>query len=330
MVLAVVLVVVVGLAVLRLGRSTPDTAPRPDTTPAGVSSPTPDAWPVDLPPGTLFAAAGGWVYTIDAGSGALTRTSVRTGVVGTSMTFLAHGVLVWRQGTGAKQLLLGDGPGSSPVRGELRTGTSFLPGPDGLVWATAGRRSGSTVWRLVDVGGRATRSVSIQGSVVGDGAGGLLGVDQDGVRPLFPSARRSRRAGEVIATGPAGYVLRSCAETDCRFTLHRRGDDTDTNLDTAVGEETSGGTLSPANRLLAVTETVGGTSTLRVSVVATGEVKFIFPTPKQSTNDAVWLDDRWIALISEDQLVLYDADDDRVVTPAVPLSGIGPLAWRAA
>jgi hypothetical protein len=112
--------------------------------------------------------------------------------------------------------------------------------------------------------------------------------------------------------------------------LHQRSTGKDTLLETAVGADTSGGTLSPANRLLAVTETVGGTSTLRVSVVATGEIRSIFPTPKQSTDDAIWLDDRWLALVSEDRLVLYDADDDRVVTPAVGLSGIGPLAWRAA
>jgi hypothetical protein len=132
----------------------------------------------------------------------------------------------------------------------------------------------------------------------------------------------------VIAVGPDGYVVRSCAQAECRFRLHHRSDDTDTDMETAVGEETSGGTVSPANRLLAVTEVVGGTSTLRVSVVATGQVKVIFPT-KQKTYDAVWLDDRWLALISHGQLVLYNAADDRVVTPALPLSGFGPLAWKS-
>jgi hypothetical protein len=101
-------------------------------------------------------------------------------------------------------------------------------------------------------------------------------------------------------------------------------------MDTAVGEDTGGGALSPTNRLLAVSESVGGTSTIRVSVVASGEVKDIFGSPKESTNDLVWLDDRWLALISADRLVLYDADEDRVVTPALPLTGLGPLAWAPA
>jgi hypothetical protein len=39
---------------------------------------------------------------------------------------------------------------------------------------------------------------------------------------------------------------------------------------------------------------------------------------------------RGLALVSDGGLVLYDAADDRVVTPAVGLHGVGPLAWRPA
>jgi hypothetical protein len=329
-VLAVVLLVVVGLAVLRFAGSTPDTSPPPTEPPTRFSSPSPQAWPVGLPPGTLFAGAAGRVDTIDTGSGALTRTSAASDPATTSLTRVAGGVLVWRAGSPGSQALSTDAPRPSPGRGALASGTSFLPGPDDLVWARSGRGAGKSTWRLVDADGRTTRSVRADGSVVGDGSGGLLSVGKQGVRPLFPRPRQSWEAGQVVATGPDGYVVRSCVESVCSFRLHQHGGGADRTLDTAVGEETSGGTLSSGNRLLAVTETVGGTSTLRVSVVATGEVKEIFSEPGRSTDDAVWLGDRWLVLVSEDELVLYDADDERVVTPDLPLSSLGPLAWTPA
>ena len=330
MVLGLVVVVVVGLAVLRLSGSEPDTAPAPGPTPVRVSAPARQAWPDDLPAGTLFAGAAGRVYTIDTSSGALARTSAEADPGRTSMTRLGDDVLVWRQGSRTRQLLEAGSRTAAPVRGELRSATSFLPGPGGRVWTTRGPRSGSSTWRLVDADGRVTTSVEVDGAAVSDGAGGLFGSGRQDFRPTFPRPRRPRQAGQVIAAGPDGYLVRSCAETECRFTVHRHGDDTGTAIDTAVGEVTSGGTLSPSNRFLAVTETVGGTSTVRVSVVASGQVLDIFAEPKESRSDAVWLDDRWLALISEDHLVLYDAADDRVVTPAVPLSSVGPLAWRPA
>jgi hypothetical protein len=133
-----------------------------------------------------------------------------------------------------------------------------------------------------------------------------------------------------MATGPDGYVVRSCTRPDCAFRLHDRGDGADTDLDTAVGQETRNGAVSPSNGFLAVTETVGGTSTLRVSVLATGQITNIFAAPASGRNDAVWLDDTWLVLASEDHLVLYDVVDDLVVTPDLPLRGIGALAWAPA
>ena len=115
-------------------------------------------------------------------------------------------------------------------------------------------------------------------------------------------------------------------DPDCRFTLHPHVDEPLSEMQTAVGEDTGGGALSPANGLLAVRETVGGTTTVRVSVVATGEVKDIFPAPERATGGPVWLDDRWLALVSEGRLVLYDRADDRVFTPDLPATNLGVLA----
>lgn len=327
LILGLVLVVVAGLVVLRLATSGAQTLPRPTEPPAAPSSPATQAWPDDLPPGTLFVGATGSVVMIDTAGGAMTRTGVPAGPA-TSMTRLDGGVLVWRGGNPVARTLLVDGQGAVPARGALRTAAALLPGPHGQVWSTTGEGAVRSTWRLVDPEGRASRSVVVRGTAISDGAGGLLEVRGRRFRPAFPGAGSAWRTGDVIATGPDGFVVRACAAGECRFTLHRDGDDPGRTLDTAVGEDTSAGALSPSDRLLVVTETVGGTSTLRVSVVATGEVKDIFATPKGSTDDAVWLDDRWLAMVSEDHLVLYDAVDERVVTPTIPLSDVGPLAWR--
>ncbi|MGI3779319.1 MAG: hypothetical protein ACRYG2_00945 [Janthinobacterium lividum] len=329
LVLVLVLAVLVGLVGLRFDRSGSDTSPRPVPTPAATSSETSRAWPADLPAGTLFIGSEGWVHTVDTRDGTVTQTPVEADSHETSLTPRAGGVLVWSSTSHVRSLALSDAT-SRPVPAELRPATAFLPGPDGSVWAADAvrARSSRTSWRRVDVDGRASTRLSVEGSATSDGAGGLLSVTEGGFRSAFPPSRRPRQTGEVIATGPGGYVRRTCGEADCRFTLHRHEDEPDTELTTAVGEDTTGGTLSPTNRLLAITETVGGASTLRVSVVATGQLEEIFDEPRGSTNDAVWLDDRWLALISEDQLMLYDVTDDRVVVPAVPLRSLGPLAWQ--
>ncbi|HEY0238202.1 MAG TPA: hypothetical protein VGC37_06120 [Friedmanniella sp.] len=287
------------------------------------------AWPADLPPGTLYAVADGRVQTIDSRDGRLTRTGARTGSGETSLTPLAGGVLVWRAG-GRVRVVVTTGGTVRAVGGRLRSASAFLPGPHGSVWAAGLERPERMTWRRLDADGRPATSVGVDGSAQSDGGGGLLSITSRGVRPVVPSSRRPRQRGEVVAVGPAGYVRRSCSRGECRFTLHHHAAGPDTELTTAVGEDTTAGVLSPTNRLLAVTETVGGTSTLRVSVVATGQIVEIFDEPGGSAADAVWLDDRWLALSSADQLVLYDATDDRVVVPDVPLSGSGPLAWLPA
>ena len=183
---------------------------------------------------------------------------------------------------------------------------------------------------MVDAAGRTSRSLEVELPVVGDGNGGLLQVDDRGVEPLYTRSRGSYDSGELVATGPDGYVLRSCEDPDCRFTLHPHVDGAVSELRTAVGEDTDGGALSPANGLLAVRETVGGTTTVRVSVVATGEVKDTFPAPQRATGGPVWLDDHWLALVSEGRLALYDTADERVVTPDLPATNLGALAWQPA
>ncbi|GAB2572911.1 hypothetical protein [Microlunatus antarcticus] len=329
LVLGVVLAVVVGLVVLRFTSQEPDVSPRPAPRPMISASATSHTWPADLPPGLLLVGSAGRVYAVDSRDGRVTPTRVPAYSSETSMTSLGTGVLVWGATKRSRSVVMSDGS-VQPVSGALRTAAAFLPGPDGSVWAAEDPGSRRTTWRRVDADGKASTRVSVDGDAASDGAGGLLSVTDAGFRSAFPTSSRARQVGDVIATGPDGYVRRTCARGECRFTLHRHAEEPDSVLSTAVGEDTTGGTLSPANRRLAVTETVGDTSTLRVSVVGTGQIDEIFDQPRGSTRDAVWLDDRWLALISVDQLMLYDAEDDRVVVPAVPLSSLGPLAWRPA
>lgn len=332
--MVLVLVVVVGLLVLRLDRSGSGSSPAPVPTPAPttVASAAPESrdWPTDLPAGTLYVASEGRVQLLDGRTGRLTRTRVQAEPLLASMTPLGTGVLVWQEGTRARRAFLVGGNRLDPLPRDLATARTFLPADGEAVWAAGAEGRVTTRWRRVDVAGRTSTTVGVAGSAVADGSGGLLSVTRGGVRPAYPPSGQQRQAADVVATGPAGRVTRACGPTDCRFVLHHRSGEADTVLDTAVGADTSGGTLSPTNRLLAVTEDVGGTSTLRVSFVGTGQIAQIFDEPADSTTDAVWLDDRWLALVSEDQLVLYDATNDRVVTPVVPLSSVGPLAWRPA
>lgn len=323
--LGVVLVVVAALAALRLGRSGVETLPPPTSPPSVATLPPAQAWPAGLPAGTLVTSAGGRVSAIDTASGAVRRTGLDAERVDPSLTRLGADVLVWRAGSHTTQLL--DRTARDvPVHGELRWATSFLPGPDGLVWAARTQGAGTT-WRLTDPEGHVRRSVVVEGVAVGDGSGGLLEVRPHELRPVTPVAGNTWQPGDVVATGPGGYVVRDCSAPPCRVLLHDRRSGTDTTLRAAVGAGTSGGTLSPADRLLAVDETEAGTTTLRVSVVATGEVRTVVRAPVPPTDDAVWLDDRWLALVSADQLVLYDATDDRLVTTGVALHGLGALVW---
>ena len=332
LVVVLVLVVVVGLVVLRLDRSSSGSSPAPVPTPAPttVASTAGEShdWPADLPAGTLYVASGGRVQLLDGRTGRLTATEVPVAPRAASLTPLGTGVLVWQRGTRARRALLVEGYSLHPLPRDLATARTFLPAAGEAVWAAGTEGRVSTRWRRVDASGKTSKDVQVAGSAVADGSGGLLSVTRGGVRPAYPPSEQQRQAADVVATGPAGRVTRACGATDCRFVLHHRSGEADTVLDTAVGEQTSGGTLSPTNRLLAVTEEVGGTSTLRVSFVGTGQIAEIFDEPAGSTADAVWLDDRWLALVSADRLVLYDATDDRVVTPDLPLGDIGPLAWR--
>lgn len=330
LVVGAVLLLVVGLVVLRLGGSSPETSPGPTPPPAVPRTTTADVWPDDLPAGALFLVANGLVTTTDTATGQQATTTVVADSARTALTGLGDGVLVWGDGGSTERVLPGGDRPAVPTRGELARGTTFLPGADGRVWAGRRDRPGALTWRLVDAAGRTSRSVEVDSSTVGDGKGGLLEVGEQGVRPLYPRSRRSWDAGEVVATGPDGYVVRSCAEPDCRFTLHPHVGGAVSELQTAVGKDTDGGALSPANALMAVRETVGGTTTVRVSVVATGEVKDIFPAPERATGGPVWLDERWLALVSEGRLVLYDTADDRIVTADLPATNLGALAWQPA
>lgn len=330
LVAVLVLVVVAGLVVLRFDRSGSGTSPAPGPTPSATSSAPPGEshdWPTGLPAGTLYVAAGDRINLLDARTGRLTRTRVEAAPRAASLTPSGSGVLVWQRGTSARRALLVDGYNLNPLPRRLATAKSFLPAPGGAVWAAGAEGRTTTRWQRVDADGRATTSVEVAGTALADGSGGLLSVSRGGVRPAYPPSDQQRQAVDVVATGPAGRVTRACGAGGCRFVLHHRSGEADTELVTAVGDDTLGGTLSPTNRLLAVTEEVGGTSTVRVSLVGTGQIAEIFDAPPGSSSDAVWLDDRWLALLSEDQLVLYDATDDRVVTPAIPLSSVGPLAW---
>lgn len=131
LVLGTVLVVLVGLVVLRLGGSSPETSPGPTQPQQVPRATTQDAWPGDLPAGVLFLVAAGRVGTIDTSTGALTLTDVAADPTRTALTGLGDGVLVWGQGGSVERVLPGDGRPPNPPGAELRRGPGSYPGPTG-------------------------------------------------------------------------------------------------------------------------------------------------------------------------------------------------------
>lgn len=335
-----------GLLAARVGElpGLPTPAPRPPTSSPYASAPPgqpgssePDvpgrAWPADLRAGTgtLYLTSGRSVLAVDASTGLVTDTGVRTRSYDVRLAPLADGLLVWYPSGWSSRLLRFGLDTGTPPPGALARANRFVPGAAG-VWAAQvdpARPDRRTVWRLVEADGTATTSVAVRGRAVADGAGGLLAVAGGTVRvvepPLPAAADRQADPGAVVATGPDGFLVQRCSGGACTTVLREGAARTRRVLDVPVAGSAVDGALSPGNRLVLLSQLVDDAPVVQVRPLGSDRPLRTFPG---AGSGAVWLSERWVAFVGRDGLVLYDAVDDRVVPSR--LSGVTRLAWQPA
>ena len=338
-------VVLLGLVVvLRVGELPGRTSSAPAPSTSSTSAPgqpgasEPDvpgrAWSADLRAGTgtLYLTAGRSVLAVDASTGLVTDTGIRTRSYDVRLAPLADGLLVWYpSGWSSRLLRFGLDTGTAPP-GALSRANRFVTAADAGVWAAQvdpGRPAARTVWRLVDADGTATTSVRVQGRAVADGSGGLLAVGGGTVRVVAPprpsEADRQADAGAVVATGPDGFLVQRCSGGACTTVLREGAARTRRVLDVPVAGSAVDGALSPGNRLVLLSQLVDDAPVVQVRPLGSDVALRTFPG---AGSGAVWLSERWVAFVGRDGLVLYDAVDDRVVPSR--LSGVTRLAWQPA
>ena len=336
--LGAALLVVAGLGVVRAAglSAVHEPAPTPPTRAASDSS-SPQPWPVGagLPAGTLFVLANEGVYTVDAGSGLVTKSHAEVDTGESMLTPMSGGVLLWSDSGHPQARLLAYGS-RDPREVDRAVGgaNTFLPGPDGRVWAARVDQQNparQNAWRLMDDAGRVTARADVQGYALADGSGGIFGVDDPTVRHVYPEPERWRDV-DVLATGPDGYKLLRCAGGRCAVELHDRN----TGATTAAGPidpPSDPGALSPGNRFVASVSHAptqdNDNEELRVAQAGSGALLSSFPTGAYGTT-AVWLSDRWLLATSDLGLVLYDAVDDVLLRPVVPIDAVRQLVWQPA
>ena len=242
---------------------------------------------------------------------------------------MAPGILV-RPGAGrpARRLWYAGGPVGQPI-GPLRSAASILPASGEDVWTTTQRERRPTknaLWMLSGDRGAVGPRVRIHGLAVPDGAGGLLDVEHGGVRLTGPGTKGLVVGTYLQAVGPDGLVVDSCTANLCTPELRERASGRTTALGppsppspdraTAVFDL---GALSPGNRFLAasVSNQDGGFELRVTDTAASPDSVRTIPVGGRST-DLTWLSDRWLVATSTDGFVLYDADDDTVISPSLP------------
>ena len=327
-----------GLLAVRLHSArdqVPDTVRPPSTTAPTPARPSPATtpWPRGrgLPSGTLYVVAGHDVWSIDVAGGLVQPLGLdHVDPDQALLTAMAPGVLVsTAEGRPRTRIWFPGGLVEQPG-GRVRSALSVLPASDGDVWTRTRqdwKPSEGATWVRAGDGGPTGPRLRVRGLAVPDGAGGLLDVDRSDVR-----AARAGADGEVVGTsllavGPDGLVVTSCEAGSCTRELHDRASGRTTALGSTGAPSTDWvsaaletGALSPGNRFLAASDPDqdGGFEVRVGPTTAPPSAGRAIPVGSRSA-DLTWLSDRWLAVASADGLLLYDAEDDVVVAPSLPL-----------
>lgn len=325
-----VVAVLVGLLLVRqVGpfARRPLPGPEPDlaSTPA-----TPDGrWPRTGLSGTVYALTDDALSTLDLGSGVVGATDVTVDPQGSTITPYAGGVLAWDATGGLAPRLLFDAQLESEVPDALADENTFLPGPGDRVWATLADPTDPTAptrWRLRDTGGHVRARAEVAGYALPDGAGGLFAVGGSDLEHVWPTPVRRQPGSTLLATGPDGWVVGRCTGGVCGADLHVRATGAETPLALVPTTGPDLGILSPGNRDVAYVAPGDQPQVHVVPLDRGGQLRF-FPSGSRGAAFA-WLSDRWLVAASGDDLVLYDATDQVLLHPDLPLHDVRQLVWQ--
>jgi hypothetical protein len=317
------------------GPTTPTTSPSPPPGPRVVRNGSGPLAP-GVPRGSLYVRTDDSVYVVDPATGRVVRTDGAavdsTGPVALVPT--ATGVVIRPIDT-VFGLLVDDGRKPTPLRGALRQAEQVLPGPGGRIWASRSDRRNS--YTLVDAAGRAAGpTITTSGWFRSDGGTGLLLEDVSGVWQAYPGRMRRITIGAVVAVGPRHYQLTECDDAHrCSDYLLDRSTGKRRPLGPASEVGVQNGVISPGGTYSALVQaSADGTYYIRVGRLKDGTIVRGFRGPGDGFNGvdlaAVWLSDRWLAVLEGGRLSLYDPSRKLLVSPGFPLTGAIQLAWRPA
>ena len=290
-----------------------------------------------LPAGTLYTRSNNTLYAIDVRTGAAVVTPIRTATPdAVSMVPTSNGVAIrpWDDSAG---LLVRDGRPPVNLPGQLKTATELLPGPPGRLWALTRADDDpydATATLVNSRGRRDGPRLNTTGSYTSDGTGGLLLTDVGGVWQAYPQPVRRVTGGSITSVGVHHYQLLECDyQHRCTDSLLDRRDNRRTPL-SSRGRSYSNSLVSPAGTHLATLDGFGNNTNPQTTITRLADNKVLqqLPEPPNPTTSQLgsiaWQSQRWLTVITNGRLALYDTTNDRVVTPDLPADDLLQLTWR--
>lgn len=294
----------------------------------------------------LFAHGPRDLVAIDLSRGQITTTVLPTELTGTPYLFFVIGPheAIVRSGTGSGPgYVIPDGAPARVLLGRLGGVGPLLPGPEsGEVWQYSWS-AGSPVMTLVTLAGRPVGpAVTLTpprhpapGMPAADGQGGVLLLGSSGESFDAWPDRRDQVSGQVIAVGPARWLLVSCRSgARCRDVVYDPRSGAQRALPGPAVADAAyiwppDGVVSPDGSAAAIIDTATIPPTIRLINLATGAYSPIaVPSPHDAGNQSMaWSPDgRWLFLADNGRLLAVNARTGQVTGLAVRLPEITQVA----
>lgn len=288
----------------------------------------------------LYGRGPGVVVRLDLARGRITTTAVPALLSSGPVSFLAGpDRVVVRPLDAVPGYVVPDGGPAVKATNDFDRGGPMLPGPDpASVWVSD--EEGRAVFLIRFDGRRTGVALAVPPGVRGfaepDGAGYPLVAATGGVYSLRPGGVRRITTGELVAVGPAHWLVRECdARLRCGTVLIEQRTGARRAVrpgldETAVGD----GLISPDGTMAAVRVTApGDVPRVRLLDLRSGRaVALDLPAdPAPLTQRLVWSPDgRWLFVAAEGHLHAVEAETARIRGLGVALPETDQLALRPA